>query len=63
MLKGRHLIDSQDLTVRELKSIFNLTTEIINRPKDFHIFVMVESLVPYFMSLALEPNLVLKPQC
>ena len=35
MLKGRHLIDSQDLTVRELKSIFDLTTEIINRPKDF----------------------------
>lgn len=35
MLKGRHLIDPQDFTTEELANIFNLTTEIINKPENF----------------------------
>lgn len=35
MLKGRHLIDPQDLTLEELDSIFELTKDIINNPKNF----------------------------
>lgn len=35
MLKGRHLIDPQDFTLEELDSIFELTTNIINNPKNF----------------------------
>lgn len=31
----RHLIDPTDFTLEELDSIFNLTTEIINKPDDF----------------------------
>lgn len=35
MLKGRHLIDPQDLSIEELNGIFDLTKEIINKPEDF----------------------------
>lgn len=35
MLKGRHLIDSQDFTVEELDQIFELAEEIIEKPEDF----------------------------
>lgn len=34
MLKGRHLIDSQDFTVEELDQIFELAEEIIEKPED-----------------------------
>lgn len=35
MLKGRHLIDSQDFTIEELEEIFKLADEIIEKPEDF----------------------------
>ena len=35
MLKGRHLIDPQDLTLDELDEIFSLTRNIINNPENF----------------------------
>lgn len=35
MLKGRHLIDSQDFTTEELDQIFDLAEEIIRKPEDF----------------------------
>jgi len=35
MLKGRHLIDSQDFTVKELEEIFNLAEEIIEDPNEY----------------------------
>lgn len=36
MLKGRHLIDPQDLSVDELERIFELAEEIISKPEDFN---------------------------
>ncbi len=36
MLKGRHLIDPQDLSVSELETIFELAEEIIDKPEDFN---------------------------
>ncbi|MDR7856611.1 aspartate carbamoyltransferase [Tissierella sp.] len=35
MLKGRHLIDSQDFTVEELDQIFELAENIMEKPEDF----------------------------
>lgn len=35
MLKGKHLIDSQDFSLEELEEIFNLTNSIIENQKDF----------------------------
>lgn len=35
MLKGRHLIGSQDFTTQELEQIFELAEEIIKAPEDF----------------------------
>ena len=35
MLKGRHLIDPMDFTKGEMKEIFNLAKEIIDKPEDF----------------------------
>lgn len=35
MLKGRHLIDPQDLSVDELETIFELAEDIIDKPEDF----------------------------
>jgi aspartate carbamoyltransferase catalytic subunit len=35
MLKGRHLIDPMDFTKDEMKEIFNLAKEIIDKPEDF----------------------------
>lgn len=36
MLKGRHLIDPQDLSVEELETLFELAEEIIDKPEDFN---------------------------
>lgn len=36
MLKGRHLIDPQDLSVEELQEIFLLAEEIIEKPDNFN---------------------------
>lgn len=36
MLKGRHLIDPQDLSVEELEILFDLAEEIIEKPEDFN---------------------------
>ena len=35
MLKGRHVIDPQDLSVDELDGIFELAEEIMSKPEDF----------------------------
>jgi len=35
MLKGRHLIDSQDFTIEDLDTIFELAEEIIEKPENF----------------------------
>lgn len=35
MLKGRHLIDPMDFSVKELEQIFNLADKIIDNPKKF----------------------------
>lgn len=35
MLKGRHLIDSQDFSIEEIESIFELTNLIINKQEDY----------------------------
>jgi aspartate carbamoyltransferase catalytic subunit len=36
MLKGRHLIDPQDLSVEELEKLFELAEEIIDKPENFN---------------------------
>lgn len=36
MLKGRHLIDPQDFSIKELESIFDLTERIIESPEDYN---------------------------
>lgn len=34
-MQGRHLIDPQDFSIEEIESIFELTTNIINKPDEF----------------------------
>lgn len=36
MLKGRHLIDPQDFSIKELESIFELTKSIIESPENYN---------------------------
>lgn len=36
MLKGRHIIDPQDLSVDELENIFELAEEIMEQPEDYN---------------------------